>query len=81
VGGLGALSPKGRGDSSPLLRGVKGCVAPPSRGGDKGEGDIFMLLCEPLLVSISARETLEILNPLFPLKLRGMKGGYRAAPE
>jgi hypothetical protein len=42
------LSPKGRGDSSPLLRGVKGCVAPPSRGGDKGEGDIFMFICEPL---------------------------------
>jgi hypothetical protein len=41
------LSPKGRGGSSPLLRGVKGCVAPPLRGGDKREGDVFMFLCEP----------------------------------
>jgi hypothetical protein len=32
------LSPKGRGDR----------ISPPLRGGDKGEGDIFMLLCEPL---------------------------------
>jgi hypothetical protein len=32
------LSPKGRGDR----------ISPPSRGGDKGEGDIFMFLCEPL---------------------------------
>ncbi len=23
-------------------------ISPPLRGGDKGEGDIFMLLCEPM---------------------------------
>jgi hypothetical protein len=38
------LSPKGRGDR----------ISPPLRGGDKGEGVIFMLLCERLLMSIPA---------------------------
>jgi hypothetical protein len=42
------LSPKGRGDK---------IISPPLRGGDKGEGVIFMLLCERLLMSIPAKMT------------------------
>ncbi|MBI4689991.1 MAG: SPASM domain-containing protein [Nitrospirae bacterium] len=30
----------GEGTDSPLLRGVQGCVSPPLRGGDEGEGDL-----------------------------------------
>jgi hypothetical protein len=67
------LSPKGRGDR----------ISPPLRGGDKGEGDIFMLLCEPL-AHVDSRnppsaEHRESLTPSFPLNLRGMKGGYRTS--